>query len=254
MSATQASSPALAVELQGQILTLAQTSSTGLDFREAAVDLLIKHVAADVVFFHAFSPRVPLSTAVVRGIDPSTLLDVGSWDALAVEFAALRSYALTHRGVVTDDEVIPLKGRLRTRYREVFAKTISVQHIAMLHLVVRERVHGALLLGRRYGCFTYQEAALLRSIAGCLSICDTLAQRLDDQVGVALTTTIRCVDERLTPRQREVVEHVARGLTNPQIADALGITINTVRNRLAAIFARIGAGSRAELVTLAVLR
>ena len=62
-----------------------------------------------------------------------------------------------------------------------------------------------------------------------------------------------CVDGRLTARQRDIVSRVALGQTNAQIATALGLSANTVRNHLARVFARIGASNRAELVRLAVL-
>jgi DNA-binding CsgD family transcriptional regulator len=71
---------------------------------------------------------------------------------------------------------------------------------------------------------------------------------------IAPPTQLRCSDQRLTPRQRELVERVALGHTNAQIAAALSLSENTVRNLLTATRQRIGAANRAELVRLAVLR
>ena len=69
-----------------------------------------------------------------------------------------------------------------------------------------------------------------------------------------MPTRLVCGDGRLTPRQRVIVEHVALGHTNAEIAEALGLSANTLRNHLSAIFARVGASNRAELVRLAVLQ
>jgi DNA-binding NarL/FixJ family response regulator len=56
----------------------------------------------------------------------------------------------------------------------------------------------------------------------------------------------------LTPRERLVLEHVARGLGNKQIAGQLGITERTVKFHVSSVFAKLGATNRTEAVTRAV--
>lgn len=46
----------------------------------------------------------------------------------------------------------------------------------------------------------------------------------------------------LTPRQRQIIRLVGGGLSNRQIAEALGIRIQTVKNQLACVYERLGAG------------
>ncbi len=65
-------------------------------------------------------------------------------------------------------------------------------------------------------------------------------------------TRLACTDQRLTPRQRAIVEHVALGHTNAQIGLALGLSPYSVRNQLVQVFAAVGASNRADLVRLAV--
>jgi DNA-binding NarL/FixJ family response regulator len=55
----------------------------------------------------------------------------------------------------------------------------------------------------------------------------------------------------LTPRQVRILERVAAGQTNKHIARDLGVTERTVKYHLAEVFARLGAGSRAEAVARA---
>lgn len=50
----------------------------------------------------------------------------------------------------------------------------------------------------------------------------------------------------LTPRQREIVELLSKGLTNHEISALLGIAENTVRVHVAAILAVLGASNRTE--------
>lgn len=52
----------------------------------------------------------------------------------------------------------------------------------------------------------------------------------------------------LTPRELEIMKRVAAGESNLEIADALFISANTVRNHLVKAFRRLDAGSRSEAV------
>jgi DNA-binding NarL/FixJ family response regulator len=56
----------------------------------------------------------------------------------------------------------------------------------------------------------------------------------------------------LTPREREVLQCVSRGLTNRQIARTLGIMEKTVKNHLYAIFAKIRVSDRTQAALFAI--
>ena len=57
--------------------------------------------------------------------------------------------------------------------------------------------------------------------------------------------------EALTPRQREVLLLIARGLSNSEIEVELGITRATCRSHITALLSRLGARDRAQLVIAA---
>jgi DNA-binding NarL/FixJ family response regulator len=56
--------------------------------------------------------------------------------------------------------------------------------------------------------------------------------------------------ERLTRRERDVLQCLAEGLANRAIARALGISEHTVKFHLASIFGKLGATTRTEAVRL----
>ncbi len=55
----------------------------------------------------------------------------------------------------------------------------------------------------------------------------------------------------LTAREREVLDLVAQHLTNPQIADRLGVSGKTVRNHVSSVFAKLQVADRAAAAALA---
>ena len=57
--------------------------------------------------------------------------------------------------------------------------------------------------------------------------------------------------DSLTPTERSVVDLVANGLRNREIADRLFISPRTVETHLTHVFGRLGISSRTELVALA---
>ena len=55
----------------------------------------------------------------------------------------------------------------------------------------------------------------------------------------------------LTAREREVLDCIARGLTNPQIASALHIAEKTVRNHVTSLFSKLGTEHRSQAIVIA---
>jgi pimeloyl-ACP methyl ester carboxylesterase/DNA-binding CsgD family transcriptional regulator len=55
----------------------------------------------------------------------------------------------------------------------------------------------------------------------------------------------------LTSRERELLELLARGLDNHQIAAHLGLSEKTVRNHVSSVFSKLGVDSRAQAIVLA---
>jgi DNA-binding NarL/FixJ family response regulator len=53
---------------------------------------------------------------------------------------------------------------------------------------------------------------------------------------------------RLTPREREIVEAMLTAASNKDIASRLGITEQSVKNRLTALYRKLGVSGRVGLV------
>jgi DNA-binding NarL/FixJ family response regulator len=64
----------------------------------------------------------------------------------------------------------------------------------------------------------------------------------------------RATQPKLTPREIEVIERVASGRRNKEIADDLGIQLDTVEVHLRNIFTKLGAKERISAVKIALRR
>jgi DNA-binding NarL/FixJ family response regulator len=60
--------------------------------------------------------------------------------------------------------------------------------------------------------------------------------------------------QTLTPRQHEVLELLVQGKSNREIAEAMGLSENTVKVHLAAIYRVLGVSSRAEALLAGMKR
>ena len=81
-------------------------------------------------------------------------------------------------------------------------------------------------------------------------------QRLFDELSAFLPNSAETgnghnVIGRLTPRERQVFDLIARGCDNLQIAAHLGMAEKTVRNHITSIFDKIAVESRAQAIVLA---
>lgn len=101
-------------------------------------------------------------------------------------------------------------------------------------------------------------AGAVRAVAAGLVVLDhSLAPLLTPAslpapAGPAAATSLP--GETLTAREREVLQLMAGGLQNKQIATRLSISQHTVKFHVASILAKLGASSRTEAVTLGARR
>jgi len=71
---------------------------------------------------------------------------------------------------------------------------------------------------------------------------------------VAASLARHRTSEQLTPRELEVVEFMAQGLSNKEIANAIGRTEETVKIHLKSVFAKLKVTTRTEAVRVALTR
>jgi len=85
-------------------------------------------------------------------------------------------------------------------------------------------------------------AAIRTVVAGGMAISDEVERLMEEDPPA----------KALTPRQMQILEAMTRGLTNQEIALALGIREDRVKDHVNVIFTKLGAANRTEAVAIAL--
>jgi DNA-binding NarL/FixJ family response regulator len=168
-------------------------------------------------------------------------------------FEALREAQLTRPDVIIMDIQMPeLDGIEATRRLTALLPDAAVLVLTMFEddesvlAAMRAGARGYLLKG------AHQEdmlAAIRSVVAGQVVIGPSVALRLISHLSAPQPTDPPFPE--LTPREREILDRLARGENNGTIAAALGVAPKTVGNHVSAIFAKLRVASRAEAIVRA---
>ncbi|MGK5682794.1 response regulator [Actinoplanes sp. URMC 104] len=97
-------------------------------------------------------------------------------------------------------------------------------------------------------------AAIRTVAAGEAMLSPAVTRRLIDAFATGSVTAARDDDPRLgrlTPRERDVLTHLATGLSNAEIGAALGIAAGTVKAHVNALLPKLGARDRVQATIVA---
>jgi DNA-binding NarL/FixJ family response regulator len=95
-------------------------------------------------------------------------------------------------------------------------------------------------------------AAIVAAAAGLVVLDASGIETLLRAPGAVPTGGSEAFVEALTPRELEVIQFLAAGLGNKEIASHLKISEHTVKFHVASIMGKLGAASRTEAVTLGI--
>ncbi|MBW4628089.1 MAG: GAF domain-containing protein [Brasilonema octagenarum HA4186-MV1] len=117
------------------------------------------------------------------------------------------------------------------------------EHVMSGPIVCDGRLVGTLNLARASGTPAFNVNDLADMSALCLHVSAKLAT-----LRAKPKTSVSPLVSRLTPRELEIAELVARGLTNGEIGEKLWITQNSVKQALKRMFRKLEVSARAEMV------
>jgi DNA-binding CsgD family transcriptional regulator len=120
-------------------------------------------------------------------------------------------------------------------------------HVMSGPIVCDGRLVGTLNLARADGSPPFDANDLADLSALCLHLSSKLAGLRASSKTSSKTSNSLC-SSLLTPRELEIAELVAQGLTNAEIGEKLWITQNSVKQALKRMFRKLDVSARAEMV------
>jgi len=133
-------------------------------------------------------------------------------------------------------------------------------HIGILILTVFEddaSVFPAIRAGARgYLLKNSEQGELLRAIstvaAGGAVFSPGIAQKVLGYLSAPQAQTPASLFDELSEREREILEWIAKGKTNPEIAEILNLSAKTVSNYISNVLLKVHATDRAKLMLMAL--
>ena len=161
---------------------------------------------------------------------------------------ALELFGRHNPDLVLLDMNMPVKNGVQTTV-EILAKNPSARVIIITAFDGDEQIHRAFKAGAQGYVFKNTSGeklinALRAVVAGQRWIPAEVANRLANRESFI----------EVSPREVQVLNELAKGLANKEIADVLNITEHTVKDHIKNIMAKLRAADRTEAVTTAIQR
>jgi len=146
------------------------------------------------------------------------------------------------------DMRMPVKNGIETT-KEIRSRSPNARVLILTAFDGDEEIHNALQAGAQgYVLKGSTGEKLIPAVRAVAAGQRWIPQEVADRL------TARNLFEELTPREVQVLQQLAQGLANKEIAEALNITEYTVKDHLKSILAKLRVADRTEAVTAALQR
>jgi DNA-binding CsgD family transcriptional regulator len=217
------------------IVALAQAFHETLAFQRALLDGVIRHVGADVGAF-LIGETGPVTT---QGL-PASFVERrgGTWRRHVAELGPVLEMA-ARSGSAVDTDVLGERRVRSTRYFSEVVRPNGGRETLFAIPSWRGRPAACLLLGRcgPRGRFRRPDLQRVDALLPAIALASVSFKKADVLPRAELSA-----------RESEIVALLMRGFRSREIATALGTSVNTVRNQVSRLMARLGVGTRAELI------
>jgi DNA-binding CsgD family transcriptional regulator len=231
------------VRLALEVVETAATTQNGSPFGGELLDVLSEAISADSIEYFEWPFHQAYSFRIVRPFDPwSSQSEVEGQEVMEVACSSypLRDFERTSsEDAVRITDIVSTRAYRRSAFYALMMRPFGIEHELKLWLPSPPGQARAFDLVRGAGRnFDDRDVALLRLVRPHLARLRARWVRARSH-------------PQLTERERDVLELVARGLTNPEVAARLFISTGTVRTHLEHAYDKLGVRTRAGAVAAA---
>ncbi len=149
--------------------------------------------------------------------------------------------------------VLNCEDRLGIFEDDPYIERANIKSVACLPLLFQGIPVGLLYLenGKTAGVFTPERIEILKLLSAQIACVQKIQTYLQKDVANTSNSNSLYYLDPLTDREIDVIILIAEGMSNKEIADALDITVNTVKGYIKNIYSKLGVNRRMQAVTKA---
>ena len=233
------------VELLGEAVELEGTEPFPQPFLERLGSLL--HANATIYAHLDFHRREIVEGANVQDFPDDPAVEALYWDYADECPTANYRWRTADVGAVRLDDVISRREWRRRDFYNAYWRPYDLEHYLEVELPARPRHHHFVSVVRHRDArnFSERDRDLLELLRPHL---DRMRELAELRARLAGNGDIdENVATMLTPREQEIVDLVAQGRTNAEIAAALWVAPSTVKKHLEHVYEKLGVGRRAAV-------
>lgn len=213
------------------------------ELRLQLMDALGEHFQAQYWGMCLLNEESSLAEVQIQGTpDADGFID--RYDKLGRRVDPVLRYVIEHHAPAHEALVLsPEVWKQSELYQNCYAH-YNHEHIMMGPIVSGGRLMGGVYFARPSDAPAFD----YRDLADLTGLCLHLSSRLATWRSQPIKSQSLLPNSPLTPRERQIAELVAKGLTNAEIGAELWITQNSVKQALKRMFRKLNVSARAELV------
>ena len=158
--------------------------------------------------------------------------------AVSLDHNPVLRYLVEHHAPIHEEILLP-----RGKWRKICPR-FDHGHVIAGPIVNEGKLVGALGMTRDRNSPAFNTQNIADMSAICLHLSTHLAKIYSQKLKLTSPDT-----KLITPREQQIAELVAQGLTNAEIGKSIWITENSVKQALKRIFRKLEVSSRTEMVT-----
>jgi DNA-binding CsgD family transcriptional regulator len=225
----------------------------GADFAHRGVELLPRLVGSELTTLSVCDLDGGHRSVVSDQPGAISPREIAAFDHHFFEHPLVRDHgrnpaAVTRR--ITD--LVPEAEFQRTPLYNEYYRRIGIKHITAVPIHVDRRFLVSFVLNRSITAFSDRERELLDVVRPHLANLYRLGVAIDRAHDAPADAAADVAEAPLTPREREVLDWVAAGKTNRDIATILGASPRTVEKHLERIYEKLGVETRTAAVMRAI--
>lgn len=237
----------------GTLQEVAEATHNVDNFTKHGIELLPKLVASDLTTFSVCDLHSGRRSVVYNPVGSISRHAIEAFDSYFHDHPLVRAHARNRSAVTTRISDIQSSEKFEaTSLFQEYYRPLGLHHVMAVPLHVDDRFLAGFVLNRRGRGFSDRDRAVLELIRPNLANLYRLGVEIDcaGPAPAHFEKATRCAAANLTAREREVLDWLAAGKTNRDIASILGAKPRTVEKHLEHIFVKLGVETR----TAAVMR